>query len=144
MPGMAVATTSSTPVDTRRFGDTPQAVVLQILHERVVRRDHTPSDVTAAAGRLVEHCLVVIAGHLPPEQHRQTACVIKLDHENLETDVRGHPAERGSDSRLPHATLAGDDHDLALPAERLAIHSRRHYRPLLAPSLPANVHKSPL
>ena len=127
MPGMAVATTSSTPVDTRRFATRRNPWSSRYSTSASVGREHPPRH-TAAPGRLVEQRLLVGEGGFPPEQDRQPAGIVELDHEHRETYVGSHSGERGSDSRLAHASLAGDHHDVALPAERLAIHPGRHYR----------------
>ena len=111
------------------LGHTPQAVVLEVLHEGVVRGDHPAPHAPWPVERLVEHRFVVVEGGLQPEQARQPACVVELDHEHLEPGIGRHPSERRRDGRLADTALAGDDDDVALPAECLAIHSGRDYCP---------------
>ena len=130
MPGMAVETTSRTPERASRLDTRRQAVVLEILHQRVVGREppgphRARRDARAARSRggRYEQDFFVAEVPVAAEGGRDARLALELDDEHRFARSGGHLGQRRAHRRLAHAALAGDDEDVALCAEGPHVHA---------------------
>ena len=121
------------------LGHPPQAVVLEILDERVVGGEppgpHRASPAAGARpGRRQQDLLV--AQVLPPaEGGGDPGLALELDDEDRSARLGSHAGQRRAHRRLAHATLAGDDEDVALCAEGPHVHAGPSVVAGLAPQI---------
>ena len=110
------------------FGHAPQAVIFEILHERVVGRQppgpHRAGRPAVGSDRGARQQDLFVAQVLVPSERRGDAgLALELHDEDREPGVGGHPGQRRGHGRLADATLAGDDEDVALCAEGTHVHA---------------------
>ena len=104
-----------------------QAVTLEILDQRVIGCDPSPPyRALAPAGRIPpQDRLLVLEVARPPEGAGDPGLAFELDDEHGKSRLSSHPGQRCRHRGLAHATLAGDDEDVALCAESRHVHRRR-------------------
>jgi hypothetical protein len=90
---------------------------LQPLQQRAIGVDRDAPQVLdepglgALVGRLRR---TSVPGRGAGQERSQPALVAQLDDDRAQAALGRRQSERGGDRRLAHATLAGDDHQLAL------------------------------
>ena len=138
MPGMAVATTSSTPEDSSRF-ETRRRPWSSRYSTRassgVIDRARTsPSGqdrvlvlglaAILGAGRAEDRPVVAQVAVLA-EGGGDARLALELDDQDRQADSGGHAGQGRHHGGLAHAALAGHDQDLALAAEGADVHDAR-------------------
>ena len=131
MPGTAVATMSSAPLDTSRF-ESGSAVVLEVLEQGVVGGEGAGPDLGRPGRRSA------VGQHRPRRRRaaRRPNSAARPDLPSTSTIsgdrpcARPRPGERGGDGRFAHAALARHDDDPGCSEELRWIHSRAPHRRL--------------
>ena len=112
------------PGSGQALGHAPQAVVLEILHERVVGRQppcaHRPAGSGPARG---EQDFFVAEVPVAAEGGRDPRLALEFHDEHRFAHPGSHLGQGRGHRRLAHATLAGDDEDVALCAEGPHVHA---------------------
>ena len=114
------------------LGHAPQAVVLEVLDERVVGGEppgpHLPARPPGGrppAGGPSGHQddLLVVEVLVATEGGGNAGLALEFHDEDRFAGAGGHLGERRAHRRLAHAALAGDDEDVALCAEGTHVHA---------------------
>ncbi len=101
-----------------------QAVVLEILHQRVVGGEPPGPDRGPSTWR-GRHQQDFFVAEVPmaTEGGRDARLAFELDDKNRFARPGSHLGQRCAHGRLAHAALAGDDDDVALCAEGIHVHA---------------------
>ena len=101
-----------------------QSVVFEILDERIIRGE-PPGPNRAPSARCTRRQQGLLVAQVPvaTEGGRDARLALELDDEHRFACSGGHPGQRRGHGRLAHATLAGNDEDVALCAEGIHVHA---------------------